>query len=29
MTEQRDETGGGGGGIDPITVDTIGNHVHV
>jgi len=29
VTEQRDETGGGGGGVDPITVETIGNCVRV
>jgi len=29
VTEQRDETGGEGGGVDPITVEIIGNHVYV
>jgi len=28
VTEQRDETRGEGGGVEPITVETIGNHVH-
>ena len=29
VTEQRDETRGGRGGVDLITVETIGNRVHV
>ena len=29
VTEPRDETGGGEGGVDPITVETIGNRVRV
>jgi len=29
VTEQHDETGGGGGGVNPITVETIGNSVRV
>ena len=28
-TEQQDETGRGGRRADPITVETIGNHVHI
>ena len=29
VTEPRDETGRGGGGVDPITVETIRNRVRV
>ena len=29
VTEQRDETSRGRGGVDPITVETIGNRVRV
>ena len=29
VTEQWDEAGGGGEGVDPITVETNGNHVHI
>ena len=29
VTEPQDETSGGGGGVDPITVETIGNRVRV
>jgi len=29
VTEQRDETGGGGEGVDPITVETISNRLRV
>jgi len=29
VTEQQDETGGGRGGVDPITVKTIYNRVRV
>ena len=29
VTEPRDETGGGEGGVGPITVETIGNRVRV
>ena len=29
VTEPQDETGRGEGGVDPITVETIGNRVHV
>jgi len=29
VTEQRDETCRGRGGVDPITVETIGNRVRV
>ena len=29
VTEPRDETGRGEGGVDPITVETIGNRVRV
>jgi len=29
VTEQRDETWRGRGGIDPLTVETIGNRVRV
>ena len=29
VTEPRDETRGGEGGVDPITVETIGNCVRV
>jgi len=29
VTKQRDKTRGGGGGVDPITVDTIGNRVRI
>ena len=29
VTEPRDETGGGGGGVDPITVGNIGYRVRV
>jgi len=29
VTEERDETGGGGGRLYPLTVETIGNHVRV
>ena len=29
VTEQRDETRGGGGGVDPMTIETMGNGVRV
>jgi len=29
LTEQQDETSRGRGGVDPITVETIGNRVRV
>jgi len=29
VAEQRDETGGGGGGVDSRTIETIGNRVRV
>ena len=29
VTEAQDETGGGEGGVDPITVETIGHRVRV
>ena len=29
VTEERDETGRGEGGVDPINVETIGNRVRV
>jgi len=29
VTEQQDEIRRGGGGVDPITVETIDNHVRI